>query len=226
MSILCETGRLQEDMEFTIEDLLTAYAQGYFPMADHRTDAGFDLVAPHTRALLPIKHLHIPRRLRRKVGQAPFVITFDTAFDDVIRACANARPDTWINDAIINAFCDLHRRGWAHSVEVWQEGQERQERQERHLVGGLYGLALGSTFCGESMFSTVTDASKIALIHLCARLDRAGFKLLDSQFRNPHLDQFGLYEMPQDDYVALMRAGLADHPDFNCAISSESSDPT
>lgn len=186
-------------------DLLALYQQGYFPMAKHRDDDAFDVVAPYVRALIPISQLHVPRRLRRKALQFPFDVRVDTDFVQVITACANDRSDTWINDDIIALFVALHEMGYAHSVECWQGDR---------LVGGLYGTVLGCTFCGESMFSTESDASKIALIHLCARLDRLGFSLLDSQFRNPHLDQFGLYEMPQDDYVALMRAGLQTEIDF------------
>ena len=186
-------------------DLLDIYKQGFFPMAQHREDEEFAFYAPHTRALLPIKDLHIPKRLKRKMQHICYEIKTDTAFDAVIRACADARQETWINESIIGLFNDLHRLGVAHSVEYWSNGV---------LNGGLYGLALGSTFCGESMFSRENDASKIALVHLCQHLDKSGFKLLDSQFRNPHLDQFGLYEMPQEDYVALMQAGLADKVSF------------
>jgi leucyl/phenylalanyl-tRNA--protein transferase len=198
-------------------ELLEVYKQGFFPMAKTRDDDGFDIVAPYTRALLPIKNLHVPKRLRRKALQFPFIVTFDTAFDRVITSCADAQrrhePNTWINDHIISLFLELHDMGIAHSVECWNA--------DGALVGGLYGTTLGSTFCGESMFSAESDASKIALIHLCARLNATGFKLLDSQFRNPHLDQFGLYEIPQDDYVVLMRAGLGDAPNFNADIGEE-----
>jgi leucyl/phenylalanyl-tRNA--protein transferase len=196
-------------------ELIELYKQGYFPMAKSRDDDAFDMVAPYVRALLPIKNLHIPKRLRRKILQFPFRVSIDTAFEQVICACADAarkhESDTWINDHIISLFLKLHGMGHAHSVECW-DGDK--------LVGGLYGTALGSTFCGESMFSLESDASKIALVHLVARLDWTGFDLLDSQFRNPHLDQFGLYEMPQDEYVALMQAGLTKSPDF-CAVSDE-----
>lgn len=194
----------------TIDELLDFYCNGAFPMAKSRGDDGFDMVAPLTRALLPIENFHVPKRLKRTLSKALFDIRYDTAFEQVITACANAtrthESDTWICDDIISLFMQLHNRGIAHSVECWT--------RDNQLVGGLYGLALGSTFCGESMFSIETDASKIALVHLVGRLKAKGFKLLDSQFRNPHLDQFGLYEMPQDDYVAMMHAGLKDKVSF------------
>ena len=182
----------------TTDDFLQMIAMGYFPMAEHRKAEGFDFFAPKMRALLPLD-LHIPKRLRRKALHFPFQVTVDTSFVDVINACADARDTTWINDDIITLYTRLHHEGHVHSVECWQDGL---------LVGGLYGISIGGTFCGESMFAHVTDASKIALIHLCARLKYGGYKLLDSQFRNPHLDQFGLYEMPQDDYVTLMQEYL------------------
>lgn len=181
------------------------YAMGLFPMAEHREDEGFDFFAPRIRALLPIAQLHVPRRLRRKALQYPFVITVDTAFMQVIESCANRRDTTWINNDIIAQYNGLHADGFAHSVECWQDNK---------LVGGLYGVSLGGTFCGESMFSHVNDASKIALIHLCARLSRGGYVQLDSQFRNPHLDQFGLYEISQEDYITKMQMHLSDAPLF------------
>lgn len=186
-------------------DLLDVYKKGYFPMAEHREDSQTLFYAPETRALLPIKDLHIPKRLKRKMQHVAFEVRIDTAFAEVIQNCADIRDTTWINDEIITAFKNLHDMGVAHSVETWLDGK---------LVGGLYGLTLGSTFCGESMFSTVTDASKVALIHLCQHLDKQGFKLLDSQFRNPHLDQFGLYEIPQSEYMTLLREGLKDKVTF------------
>ena len=186
------------------DDLLDMYAVGYFPMAEHRDDSQVLFYAPKIRALLPID-LHIPRRLKRTALKFPFEITVDTKFEQVICACADVRETTWINDTIINLYTELHYKGFAHSIECWKEGL---------LVGGLYGVAMGGTFCGESMFSHATDASKIALIHLCSRLKRGGFTILDSQFRNPHLDQFGLYEMSQKDYVAVLQSHLADTVDF------------
>ena len=198
-------------MEGTItpSDLLDIYKQGFFPMAEHREDKEFSFYAPHKRALIPIKDIHIPKRLKRKMQHVPYDMRIDTAFTEVIHNCANVQrskdTNTWINDGIIALFTQLHKMGIAHSVETWKDGK---------LIGGLYGLTLGSTFCGESMFSTESDASKVALVALAKHLDKQGFKLLDSQFRNPHLDQFGLYEIPQDEYVMLMQAGLGDEVRF------------
>ena len=193
--------------------LLDIYKQGFFPMAEHREDQEFEFYAPHVRALLPIKEFHIPKRLKRKMHHVAYDMRIDTAFRDVIQHCANVtrakdgneNSNTWINDDIIEMFIALHDAGIAHSVETWRDGT---------LIGGLYGLTIGSTFCGESMFSLESDASKVALVHLVAHLNQRGFKLLDSQFRNPHLDQFGLYEIPQEEYVALMRKGLQDKVSF------------
>jgi len=194
-------------------DLLDIYKQGLFPMAEHREDNAFDIFAPHTRALLPIKTLHVPKRLKRKMQHVAYDMRVDTAFADVIHHCANVmrskdgheNSHTWINDHIIHLFLQLHEMGVAHSVETWKDGK---------LIGGLYGLTLGSTFCGESMFSLESDASKVALVHLATHLGKQGFKLLDSQFRNPHLDQFGLYEIPQEEYIAMMQDGLDDKVSF------------
>ena len=190
-------------------DLLDVYRQGFFPMAEHREDQEFQFYAPNVRALLPIKNLHIPKRLSRKMRDVAYDMRIDTAFVEVIQHCADAvrskDSGTWINDHIIALFIGLHEMGVAHSVETWLDGK---------LIGGLYGLSLGSTFCGESMFSIESDASKVALVHLAAHLGERGFKLLDSQFRNPHLDQFGLYEIPQEEYVEMMRAGLEDKVTF------------
>lgn len=161
-------------------------------MAPSRDANDVQVLAPHHRALLPIRDLHIPRRLRRTVRQADYDVRVDTAIPAVIAACATARTDTWINDQILAAYCDLAALGHVHSVEIWQD---------HSLIGGLYGVAIGGLFCGESMFSHARDVSKIALVHLCARLWHQGFQILDAQFDNPHLHQFGQYLMPHDDYV-------------------------
>jgi leucyl/phenylalanyl-tRNA--protein transferase len=188
----------------TATELLTLYAHGSFPMAEQAFDEEFLIVTPKKRALLPIQNLHISKSLRKLVRRAPFEIRTDYDFSAVIAACAEARPDrpeTWINASIQSLFLELHQMGFAHSIECWQDEK---------LVGGLYGLALGGTFCGESMFSRVPNASKIALVHLCARLAASGFSVLDVQFSNPHLEQFGLYEIPQEEYVRLLHSHLGD----------------
>ena len=188
--------------------LYAEYREGRFPMAE-TVDAPLMIVTPRERALLPIKTLHIPKSLSKTVRQGRFEVKIDTAFEAVIAACADARPerpDTWISPDIQIVFQEFHRQGKAHSVECWQDGQ---------LVGGLYGLEVGGVFCGESMFSRVTDASKVALVHLCARLDRAGFTVLDAQFHNPHLEQFGLEVMPQERYVDKLYALRDNIADFS-----------
>lgn len=194
---------MSEPPEFlTPEDMIDLYRIGLFPMAESSDEQGFSVVEPRMRALLPVAGLHIPARLLRTVRRHPYEIRIDSAFERVIEGCATARPETWINHDIKALFIELHYKGHAHSVECWADEK---------LVGGLYGLAIGQVFCGESMFSRVTDASKVALIHLCARLYAGGFKRLDAQFHNPHLDQFGVYQMPQDEYVAILK-DLRDRP--------------
>lgn len=188
---------------------LSAYRQGLFPMADNAGDADFYWVEPKLRGQLPILDLHIPQRLERTVLRAPYRITVDRAFDQVVFLCADSVPgraQTWINGPIARGFSVLHRRGMAHSVECWDGNR---------LVGGLYGLALGGVFCGESMASRARDASKIALVHLCARLWRAGFTVLDTQFVNDHLKQFGVYEISQAAYLRRLSAALSLEPDFH-----------
>lgn len=183
--------------------LLRAYAVGIFPMADTRTDRTVHWLAPEWRGILPLESFHVPGRLRRTLRRRPFEIRCDSDFEAVISACAEPRqnhPDTWINRDIETVFCDLHRLGYAHSVETWQSGQ---------LVGGLYGLALGGAFFGESMFSKVTDASKVALVHLVARLRIGGFTLLDTQFVTDHLRQFGAVEIASVQYLRRLEAALA-----------------
>jgi leucyl/phenylalanyl-tRNA--protein transferase len=190
------------------DDLLKAYMLGYFPMARTRFDEQVVWVLPPERGVLPLEEARAPRRLLRTLKQEPFDVTIDTAFGEVIAACAKSakgRPDTWINHAIEEVFMTLHAAGFAHSVECWRGGK---------LVGGLYGLALGEIFCGESMFSIERDASKIAMLHLIARLKHAGFQLLDTQFFTEHLSQFGARECPDTEYQAMLRARLSRRADF------------
>ncbi|KQN19583.1 leucyl/phenylalanyl-tRNA--protein transferase [Sphingomonas sp. Leaf33] len=182
--------------------LLRAYALGVFPMSDARDDESVYWVEPRIRAVLPLDGFHLSRRLRRTIASERFRLTVDTAFDRIIALCAEAaedRPDTWINAAIEQAFVTLHRRGYAHSVEVW-DGE--------HLAGGLYGLALGRAFFGESMVSRARDASKVALAALVARLRAGGFDLLDCQFQTPHLASLGAIEVPKVAYNALLGSAL------------------
>ena len=188
--------------ELTPEILLRAYAIGIFPMAEAADDPEIFWVDPQQRGILPLETFHVPRRLRRTVRQNRFEIRVDTAFDAVMRGCAEPnqdRPTTWINDKILKLYGELFRSGYCHSIEAWQDGT---------LVGGLYGVALGAAFFGESMFSRVADASKVALVHLVARLLAGGFKLCDTQFVTRHLAQFGAIEIPRSAYRRRLAAAL------------------
>ncbi|MBY9067151.1 leucyl/phenylalanyl-tRNA--protein transferase [Hyphomonas sp. WL0036] len=203
---------------FGPEDLLACYRRGVFPMADSRDDPRLFLVDPDLRGILPLNAFHIPKRLKRRVCQDPFRVSFDTAFTRVVEACGEPhdnRPNTWINSAIINLYSALHRQGYAHSVECWDGDQ---------LVGGLYGVSLGGAFFGESMFSRAPDASKIALVHLVARLIDRGYVLLDAQFHNPHLEQFGLLEISRDDFKGRLKAALKIDAQFHGGVAGEASD--
>ncbi len=194
--------------DLTLDDVLRAYAMGLFPMAESRDDEEFWWFDPPQRGQLDIAGLHIPEKLRKTVLKFPYEIRIDTAFAAVIDACAHMRKtqaETWINKPIRDIFIGLHQAGFTHSVEAWKDGQ---------LVGGLYGLALGRAFCGESMFSTATDASKICLVHLCARLWKAGFTVLDTQFVNDHLKQFGCYEIDSAAYKERLARALTSKADF------------
>lgn len=188
--------------------ILRAYRQGVFPMAQSAADENFNFYRPHARGQLPILELHIPKKLIKAVKARPFEVRINTNFEGVMKGCAapsKGRENTWINAPIREIFMELHEAGHAHSVECWQEGK---------LVGGLYGLAIGRVFCGESMFSTRTDASKIALVHLCARLHAGGFKILDTQYINDHLQQFAAFEIPQEEYEEMIREEMEKPADF------------
>ncbi len=192
---------------FDAHALLHCYANGVFPMGEARDDPRVFLVEPDQRGVIPLDRFHIPARLRRTIRQESFVVRVDTAFDAVLDACAASTPgreDTWINAPIRRLYLELHGRGFAHSVECWRD---------EVLVGGLYGVTLGGAFFGESMFSRATDASKVALAHLVARLRLGGWVLLDAQFRTPHLDQFGLLEIPQRAYLKRLADALPAIPD-------------
>ncbi len=190
------------------DTLLRAYAVGLFPMAERHDDATLYWIDPEKRGILPLEKFHIPKRLLRTVRRETFDILCNTAFEQVIRHCALPAPDrneTWINDEIVKLYLDLHELGRAHSVECWRDG---------NLVGGLYGVALGGAFFGESMFSRETDASKVALVHLVARLRKGGFKLLDTQFVTRHLAQFGAVEIVRSGYRELLSSALDVKADF------------
>jgi len=193
---------------FTTDDLLACYRRGVFPMAESRGDDGFFIVDPEWRCVFPLDGFHVPRRLARTLRSGPFTFTVDRDFAAVIDACAEpgvGREDTWINADIRTLYLDLAAKGVAHSVEARIDGE---------LVGGLYGVALGGAFFGESMFSRATDASKAALVHLAARLKVGGFKLLDAQFITPHLEQFGAQTLPRRIFHALLGVALDAPADF------------
>jgi leucyl/phenylalanyl-tRNA--protein transferase len=190
------------------EELLLAYRLGIFPMAESRAAREVLWVRPHERGILPLETFHVPRRLARAIRSDRFDVRIDTAFGQVIRGCAEAGPgrhETWINDAIIDVFESLHARGLAHSVETWHEGK---------LAGGLYGLSLGGAFFAESKFSRITDASKVALVHLAARLKAGRYRLLDAQFPNPHLEQFGAITVTEERFQMLLSRALECDADF------------
>ncbi len=184
--------------DVTPDLMLRAYRAGLFPMAETRGGDRLYWLDPEQRGILPLDGFHLPRRLRRTVASGGYRVTANVDFAGVIAGCAApgaGREDTWINGDIERLFGALHARGHAHSIEVWLEDG---------LVGGLYGVVLGGAFFGESMFSTARDASKVALVHLVARLRLGGFSLLDTQFVTAHLSQFGACEVPRDAYKAML----------------------
>lgn len=181
------------------ELLLQAYAAGVFPMAESRNASNIFWVDPRRRGILPLDRFHISRSLARRIRRGGYRISFDTAFERVLQGCAE-RTETWINDTIYGLCMSLHASGNAHSVEVW-EG--------RALVGGVYGIALGGAFFGESMFSRATDASKVGLVYLVDRLRSAGFALFDTQFITPHLTTLGAIEITRDEYRDRLAEALA-----------------
>ncbi len=200
-------------MTITPELVLKAYAYGVFPMAKSRGDTEVFWVQPKLRGVIPLEQFHISRSLRKTLRRGDFRVTVDTDFAGVMAGCAEpaeGRPDTWINDHIMELFVQLHEAGLAHSVETWIDD----ENGEAHLAGGLYGLAMGAAFFGESMFSRATNASKVALTHLAAILKKGGFTLLDTQFMTDHLKTFGAEEIPQKDYLARLSAALARSAEF------------
>lgn len=181
-----------------VSEILDCYRKGLFPMSDGREDDNVYLVEPKHRALLPIADFHVSRRLKETLRARHYEITINQDFASVIANCAKskkARESTWINHPIENLFNMLHAQGHAHSVEYREKGI---------LKGGVYGLAVGQIFCAESMYSDVSNASKIALVHMVARLWKAGFQLWDVQFMNPHLEQFGAFEIPQEKYLVQL----------------------
>ena len=196
--------------EITPELLLQAYSVGVFPMAESRAAKEIFFVDPDRRGVIPINSFHVPKKLKRIIRKKEFTITYDTAFQSVLNRCAltgkKNRSETWINDKIKELYIALLEKGFCHSVEVWLENR---------LVGGLYGVALGAAFFGESMFSEVSNASKVALVHLVARLQSDGFILLDTQFNTEHLMQFGAIEIDRKEYQTQLHAALSMKGHFN-----------
>jgi leucyl/phenylalanyl-tRNA---protein transferase len=197
-----------DQLKLTPDMLLRAYSIGVFPMAEDRDDPELFWVDPRLRGVIPLDGFHVPRRLARTIRSGRYHVTFDYDFHAVIEACAEAsegRPQTWINDRIVTLYTSLSHMGYAHSVECWRDGE---------LVGGLYGISLGGAFFGESMFSRARDASKVALVHLVARLVAGGYALLDAQFITSHLSQFGAREIPRAEYRVLLAEALKVNADF------------
>jgi leucyl/phenylalanyl-tRNA--protein transferase len=200
----------------TPQIVLDAYSKGLFPMAENRRDKQLFWIDPEVRGILPLDNFHIPRSLKKKIRNNPFEVRFDHNFAAVIRACAQQKPkrrDTWINDEIIELYTKLFCMRHAHSVECWQEEK---------LVGGLYGISIGGAFFGESMFSSERDSSKIALVHLVARLKLAGFTLLDTQFITDHLKQFGAIEISRVEYHKILNVALNLNVGFHLEVSLDS----
>ncbi|MEM7742992.1 MAG: leucyl/phenylalanyl-tRNA--protein transferase [Pseudomonadota bacterium] len=192
------------ELELTPELVLRAYAAGVFPMADSAEAEELYWVDPRKRGILPLNGFHLSRSLRKRLRRWDYRVRIDTAYEAVLDACAD-REETWINDTIRVLFLQLHRMGYAHSIEVWQADR---------LVGGLYGLALGTAFFGESMFSAERDGSKVALAWLVARLRIGGYTLLDTQFTTAHLESLGARAVPRAHYHQLLERALLRRGDF------------
>lgn len=184
--------------KLTAELLLRGYSMGVFPMAENRDSPQIQWIDPHDRGVIPLDGLHISRSLRKTLLRTDYQVRLNTDFMATVQACAN-RDETWINAGLLDAYCDLHARGYAHSLEIWQEDE---------MVGGVYGVSLGAAFFGESMFSQRRDGSKIALAWLAARLRYGGFTLLDTQFLTDHLQSMGAIEIPRAHYQDRLRHAL------------------
>ena len=191
--------------EITPDILLRAYAMGIFPMSDGRDDREIHWIDPRRRGVMPLDGFHVSRSLARRIRSGQFHVTTDTAFETVVEACSE-REETWISHRIQRLYSDLHRLGYAHSIEVWDGAM---------LVGGVYGVTLGAAFFGESMFSRATDASKVALAYAAHRLRAGGFRLFDTQFLTPHLASLGGKEIPRGEYHRLLTDALGRTAEFD-----------
>jgi leucyl/phenylalanyl-tRNA--protein transferase len=208
--------------------LLKAYTAGMFPMAESAQDNALYWVEPEVRGVIPLDRFHVPRKLARQIRKGTFAVTVDQDFEAVIAACAGAqgsagedavveRPSTWINTRISALYAQLHAMGCCHSIEV-------RERTDGQLVGGLYGVRIGAAFFGESMFSARRDASKVALVHLVARLRAGGFKLLDTQFVTDHLKTFGCIEASREAYREMLEHAIVSNADFMAFSQDDDAD--
>ena len=203
------SGTSSVDSQITPQILLKAYSVGLFPMAESADDPTIYWVEPEMRGVMPIEDFHTPRSLKKVLNKRIYDVTFNEAFNTVVKNCAASamgREQTWINETIRLLYSELHDLGHAHSVEVWEDDQ---------LVGGLYGVSLGRAFFGESMFSRRSNASKVALFHLVERLKERGFVLLDTQFNTEHLTQFGTKDVPRDDYEKMLQVALIGDAQFD-----------
>lgn len=193
---------------FGVEELLACYARGVFPMAESRSDTRVYLLEPDERGVIPLDGFHIPKSLKKTIRRDAFALTVNRCFETVVRSCAASAPgreDSWINDQILMLYLDMHAAGHAHSIEAWKDGK---------LAGGLYGVSLGGAFFGESMFSRETDASKVALVSLVARLIAGGYVLLDTQFNTDHLKRFGAQTISQELYRERLDLATEQAADF------------
>ena len=194
-----------EHVELTPQLILQAYANGVFPMGEARDDDRIYWVAPKLRGIIPLNGFHVSRSLAKLIRKDRYQITFNRDFAGVMAGCAE-REETWINDQILSLYLDMHEAGHAHSVECWKDGT---------LAGGLYGVSLGAAFFGESMFSRQTDASKVALVHLVARLREGGYMLLDTQFNTEHLKRFGAETIAQESYLERLERAIMVPAEFS-----------
>ena len=198
--------------DITPEVLLRAYEAGIFPMSESHDNPDIFWVDPRIRGILPVKNFHVPRRLKRTVRSERFKITINKEFTSIMEGCAASvgkRPKTWINGQIIELYTALHDMGYAHSIECWRNGR---------LAGGLYGIALGGVFFGESMFSRERDSSKVALVHLLARMRAGNFMFVDTQFTSKHLSRFGAIAISRSDYQSLLKQALGIKSNFKISI--------
>ncbi len=198
----------------TPEILLSAYAGGIFPMAEHRDDAELFWVDPRQRGVIPLDGFHISRSLAKTIRNGGYSVSYDADFQGVVQGCAD-RDETWINDMLFDLYGQLHHENRAHSIEVWHDNR---------LIGGVFGIALGGAFFGESMFSRKRDASKLALAYLVDRLKQCGFALFDTQFITPHLASLGAIEIPRAAYRAQLQSALLRDADFYAETTVPSAD--